>query len=67
MVGLQALAEYVMLSESQSDDGDVADVSLKAEKLTQTLSLDSSNAMQVQTITVSHALTKPCTQFKQHM
>ena len=49
-MALQALSEYAKLTES---DGRIAaDVSLKANQLTQTLSLDSSNAMQVQTVTV---------------
>ena len=62
MVALQALSEYAKLSVSH---GRVfARVLLNANQLTESLSLDSSNAMQVQTITVSHAFAKPCTYLK---
>ena len=59
MVALQALSEYAKLTVS--DGRVVARVSLNANQLTETLSLDSSNAMQVQTITVSHSFNNPYT------
>ncbi|XP_062505967.1 C3 and PZP-like alpha-2-macroglobulin domain-containing protein 8 isoform X2 [Corticium candelabrum] len=51
MVALQALSEYAKLTVS--DGRVVARVSLNANQLTETLSLDPSNAMQVQTITLT--------------
>ena len=55
MVALQALSEYAKVAVS--DGSVVAEVSLKANQVTQTLSLDQSNAMQMQTATVSRAVT----------
>ena len=52
MVALHALSEYAKFSVSDI----VAEVSVNANQTTKTISLDSSNSMLVQTITVSQAL-----------